>query len=90
MNINLVPWGVCWGVLAVVVVSLILYRRSITSREDDSIHLEGGLPAEQIALDHRLAVVDRWGKTLTVVTVVFGLILAAIYMYQIWNNVPTY
>ena len=90
MNINLLPWAVFWGVLAIVVVSLIIYRMALTSHEDDSIHLEGGVPSEQMALDHRLSVVDRWGKMLTIVAVVYGLILAAIYMYQIWNNVPSY
>jgi heme/copper-type cytochrome/quinol oxidase subunit 2 len=90
MNINLMPLTVFWGILALAVVSLILYRRSITSHEDDSIHLEGSVPAEQVALDHRLAVVDRWGKTLTVIAVVYGLALAGVYVYQLWNNVPSY
>lgn len=90
MNVNLLPYAVFWGVLAVVVVVLIIYRKSITSREDDSIHLEGGMPAEQLALGHRLGVIDRWGKSLTVLTVVYGLALAGFYMYQIWNTVPTY
>ena len=89
-NINLLPYAISWGGLAIVVLTLILYRRAITSREDDSIHLEGGAPAEQVALAHRLNVVDRWGKALTVLTVVFGLALAGIYMYQVWTNVPSY
>ena len=89
-NIHLLPYAVSWGVLAIVVLTLILYRRSITSHEDDSIHLEGSGPAEQVALAHRLNVVDRWGKALTVLTVVFGLVLAGIYMYQVWTNVPSY
>jgi hypothetical protein len=89
-NIHLLPYAVSWGVLAIVVLTLILYRRSITSHEDDSIHLEGSGPAEQVALAHRLNVVDSWGKALTVLTVVFGLVLAGIYMYQVWTNVPSY
>ena len=90
MQINLLPYAVFWGVLALVVVSLIIYRKSVSSREDDSIHLEGSAPADQVALDHRLAVIDRWGKTLTVIAVVYGVALGAIYLYQVWNNVPTY
>lgn len=89
-NINLLPYAIFWGVLAIAVIVLIFYRKSVTAHEDDSIHLEGNGPAEQISLGHRVAVIDRWGKSLTVVTVVFGLALAAIYCYQIWNNVPTY
>jgi len=90
MNINLLPFAVFWGMLALVVLFLVFYRKSVSSREDDSIHLEGGVPAEQMALAHRLEVIDRWGKTLTVVVGVYGLALAALYLYQTWNAVPTY
>lgn len=90
MNINLLPYAVFWGLLAIIVVVLIIYRKSISSREDDSIHLEGSMPSEQVALDHKLGLVDRWGKTLTVITVVYGLALAGVYMYQVWNTIPTY
>jgi len=90
MNINLLPYAVFWGVLAIVVLFLIVYRKQVSSQEDDSLHLEGSGPTEQVALAHRLALIDRWGKTLTVVAVVYGVALAAIYLYQIWNTVPTY
>ncbi len=90
MNINLLPYAIFWGVLAIIVVFLIFYRKSVSSHEDDSIHLEGSMPTEQAALGHKLAAIDRWGKTLTVVVAVYGIALAAIYLYQVWNNVPTY
>src|ERR1017187_2076642 len=54
MNINLLPYAVFWGVLAIVVVFLIIYRKQVSSREDDSLHLAGSGPADQIALAHRL------------------------------------
>jgi len=90
MNINLMPYAIFWGVLAIVVVFLIIYRKQIASHEDDSIHLEGSVPTEQVALAHRLAAIDKWGKTLTIVVAVYGVALAAIYLYQVWNAVPTY
>ena len=90
MHINLLPFAVFWGVLALVVLALIIYRRSVTANEDDSIHLEGGAPSAQVALDHRIGSIDRWGKTMTAVTVVYGVILAAIYLYQVWNTIPSY
>jgi len=90
MNFNLLPYAVSWGVLAIVVVVLIIYRKSLTNREDDSIHLEGTVAKDQVALDHKLASVDRWGKLLTIIAVVYGLALAGIYLYQVWTNVPTY
>lgn len=90
MNINLMPYAIFWGVLAIVVVFLIIYRKQIASHEDDSIHLEGSVPTQQVALAHRLAAIDKWGKTLTIVVAVYGVALAAIYLYQIWNTVPNY
>ena len=90
MNINLLPYAVFWGVLAIVVVFLIIYRKAISNREDDSIHLEGNTSTEQVFLAHRLESIDRWGKTLTIVVALYGVALAGIYLYQIWNTVPTY
>jgi len=90
MNINLLPYAIFWGVLAIVVLFLIVYRKSVSSQEDDSLHLEGNATSQQVSLAHRLALIDRWGKTLTVFVAVYGIALAAIYLYQVWNNVPTY
>jgi hypothetical protein len=89
-NINLLPYAVSWAVLALVVVFLIIYRKSVTNREDDSIHLEGSVSHDQVSLAHKVAVIDKWGKSLTVFAIVLGLALAAIYLYQVWNTVPTY
>jgi len=90
MNINLMPYAVFWGVLAIVVLFLIVYRKQVSSREDDSLHLEGSGPTEQVALAHRLASIDRRGKMLTIVAALYGVALAALYLYQTWNAVPTY
>jgi len=90
MNVNLLPYAVFWGVLALIVAFLIVYRRVVTNREDDSMHIEGNVATEQVALAHRVEVIDRWGKLLTVVVVLYGIALAAIYLYQTWNNVPSY
>ena len=90
MHINLLPFAIVWGVLFLAVVCLLLYRRSVASHEDDSIHLEGSVSAQQVGLAHKLASVDRWGKTLTVIAVVFGLLVGGMYVYQIWTTVPTY
>jgi hypothetical protein len=90
MNVNLLPYAVFWGVLAIVVLFLIIYRKSVSSHEDDSLHLEGNMPSQQMVLSHRLASIDRWGKMLTILVAVYGVALAGIYLYQIWNTVPTY
>jgi heme/copper-type cytochrome/quinol oxidase subunit 2 len=90
MNFNLLPWALSWVVLALIVIFLIVYRRTVASREDDSIHLEGSMPTEQVALAHKLEMIDRWGKGITAILVVYGLTLAGLYVYQLWTNVPNY
>jgi hypothetical protein len=74
-----------WSILAMVTLGLALYRKLISAGEEDLIHLGPGeerrIP-EQVALAGRLKTIDRWGKMLTVVTVLIGLAMAAVYLYQ--------
>jgi hypothetical protein len=90
MNINLLPYAIFWGALTITVLGVVFYRRLVASHEDDSLHLEGNVRESQAALARTLGSIDRWGKTLTVVVVVYGLALACVYLYQVWNNVPIY
>jgi hypothetical protein len=90
MITNFIPFEVIWGLLAVTTLFLIGYRRSIASKEDDSLHLSGNGASKQMVVAHRLEVVDRLGKTVTAVVVVYGLVLLAFYFYGVWNSVPTY
>jgi hypothetical protein len=94
VNLDLSPLFVVWGLLAIAVLVLLGMRKSTASHEDDSIHVLGGdLAPQQVALAHKLEVIDKWGKTLTVVTVAFGLLLAAFFVIQQWvqatHTVPT-
>jgi len=55
-------------------------------REDDYLHLSAGeerLIPQQVATFRKIGAIDRWGVTMTIVTVVLGLALAALYLYQI-------
>lgn len=86
---NLVPYVATWIPLAVVVVVLAVYRSLIASHEDETIHvLEGDAPAvtAQVKLSRKLGRVERWGKILTVIVVVYGLIIAGMYLYNIWQQ----
>ena len=84
-DINLTPAVVIWAVLAIATLGLALYRKLISASEEDLIHLGPGeerhIP-EQVALEAKLEAVDLWGKILTGVTVVTGLAMAAVYLYQ--------
>ena len=84
---NFTPYVIFWFVLGIATAVLALYRKWISLKEEDYIHLGPGqdeLISKQSALARRMDVVDRWGETLTVVTIVFGLILAGVYLYQAW------
>lgn len=87
MNSHLMPFVVIWSILAVVVIAMILWRKAVSSHEDDSLHVsqaEVGISQQQIGLAQKLDQIDKWGKILTVIVVVSGLILACVYFYQMW------
>jgi hypothetical protein len=92
MNINLFPFTVLWMALSTVVIGLIAYRKWISRDEDDSLHVmdgEGGMALQQEVLGRKLEAVDRWGKTLTVIALVYGLFVGAVFLYQNWAAVST-
>jgi hypothetical protein len=84
-GINLTPAVVIWVILAIATLGLALYRKLISASEEDLIHLGPGeerhIP-KQVALESRLKTIDHWGKILTVITVLIGLVVAACYLYQ--------
>ena len=86
MRFNLTPFMVLWVLLALVVLGLAAYRKLISTKEDENLHLADGPAAtlQQVAVTHKLDVIDKWGKLLTVVAVATGLLLAAVYTYQTW------
>ena len=84
---NLQPFLFAWAVLVVVVICLALYRRMITIHEDNFLHLDKGEASQasnQIAIWHKLDIVDRIGKALTAVAAVSGMALVALYIYEGW------
>ena len=87
MNINLFPFGASWVALACGVLILAIYRRRLASHEDDTLHVsdaQAGQITKQAVAAHRIEVIDRWGKMLTVIGAVYGLLLGAAYFYQYW------
>ena len=85
---NYVPFLVMWGLLAIAVLALFVWRKAVASGEDDNLHvMDGGSvekSAAQATMAHRLEVIDRWGKIVTVVTIVYGLVLGGVYAWQSW------
>jgi len=85
MNINLFPLTIAWMFLAAVVIGLIIYRAWVASGEDDRLHVnqsEIGMVSRQATISQKLESIDRWGQMLTVVVLLYGLAMAAGYIYQ--------
>jgi hypothetical protein len=77
---SLLPLLVIWVVLALGVLTLFLWRQAVARSEDDSLHVMHGTITSQTTLNQKLDVIDKWGKILTVVTVVLGLLIAVAYV----------
>ena len=85
MHIDFTPFTVIWVVLAVVVAVMAGYRKTISVQEDETLHLGNASESmHQVQVAHKLDVIDKWGKLLTVVAAVYGLLLALAYTYQTW------
>jgi len=85
------PVLICWFALGLTTIGLAIYRKVLAKDEDTSIHLTHGGSAvvdHQAELAGRLAVIDKWGKTLTVITFVVGLLIGASYVYEALLAVP--
>lgn len=87
---NITPYIILWSILALVVLGLALYRKLITMHSDDElVHLAAGeqkLIPQQVALSAKLDKIDRWGKILTIATVVSGLVIASFYLWGAWQS----
>lgn len=84
---NLAPFAIGWGVLAIVVIVLAFWRRAVSAREDDCVHLSGDTASiqEQAQTAGKLEAIDKWGKLLTVVLAVSGVALGVLYAMQLWD-----
>jgi hypothetical protein len=85
MLLDLRPFLGIEVLLALVVIAMIAWRKAVARGEDDTLHvLQGDALPQQSAVAQKLDMIDKWGKTLTVIAVVFGLLLAGLYVYQVW------
>jgi hypothetical protein len=92
MITRFLPHIVAWAVLTTVVVFLAIYRRKIGSTVDERLHVldsDVAVVPVQAAVARKLAVVDRWGKILTVVVILYLLGIAVTYLYMAYRDVGT-
>jgi len=85
MHINFTPWMILWAALALAVLVMAGYRKIVSVREDETLHLVNpSESARQLAIFHKLESIDKWGRLLTVVAAIYGLLLVLGYTYQTW------
>ncbi|MBZ5723586.1 MAG: hypothetical protein LAP87_01180 [Acidobacteriia bacterium] len=82
MNIDFRPFFGIGIILAVVVIVMIVYRKIVARKEDDTLHFLDSGAVQQAVVGHKLEAIDKWGKLLTVITVVYLLLVGVAYVYQ--------
>ena len=86
---NWTPFLAIWICLGAVTLGLALYRKFLSMKEDDYIHVEDWKTTDvekQEVTARRFHAIDRWGETLTIVTVATGLLLAITYLYVAFSR----
>jgi hypothetical protein len=76
-----------WALLAVVVLGMAAYRYLLVRHEDATLDVmeSASLASEQARVFKKAAAIERWGKPLTLVVIVYGLVLVGVYMYHAWE-----
>jgi hypothetical protein len=84
---NLLPYIAVSVVLARIVIVLAVQRIREGKREDAILHvLENEREVEQQEqMAKKITRIERWGQGLTIVVVLYGLALAGVYVYDIWQ-----
>lgn len=85
MHIDFTPFVVLWSLIALAVLFMAGYRKMVSSSEEETLHLTNPVETNhQVIIAHKLDVIDKWGKLLTVIAAVYGLLLVLAYTYQTW------
>jgi hypothetical protein len=80
---------ICWGVITVVLVVLVVYRGTLSSKEDDQIFIDA---AEQHHYQEQLVIIDRISRLtrpIIALSVVSGALLLAsmgVWIYQAFKS----
>ena len=82
MNLDLRPYIAVWGLLALAVLVLFIRRKMVASKEDDQLHVMSGMNPNQVVVANKLEAIDKWGKIVTAITVLFGLVIGFLYVYS--------
>ena len=86
----MIPMTVLWGLMAVSVAVLAVMRKMAAKGESDVLHPDDkAFEDRQMSIAQRLEKIDHWGKIVTVVTVVYGLCVLSVHLYNVWMQGQT-
>ena len=74
-----------WIGVAVLAIATWIWAMVASYREDDTVHLAAGEEREivhQVRTEQRMKVIERWRMTLSLSTVIGGVLVLGLYMYQ--------
>ena len=86
---NLSPYVSIWVVLAVEVLALGGYRILIARRNDESLDVmekDGRVIEEQKRAYKKIVALDRWGQSLTILTIAYGLVIVIVHLANVWQE----
>ena len=89
MPIDLMPWLILWAFVTTAVLILALWRLVVARKEEQlgGLHVASAneaVPALEEQIAKTLVRIDRWGKTLTVVSALLVLTIGAAWLYNGW------
>ena len=90
-NAFVVP-GLLLLAMTAMVAGLALYRFFVSREQEFHLHAtteEMQMAGNQVAVAKKLEKVDRWGKLLTTLTVAYGVVLAALFLYMQFQKTGT-
>ena len=77
---------VTWGVVTAVLICVLIYRSTLSTREEDQLFLDAA--EESMATEQRelVARIEKLGRPITALTVVSGALLAVIAGLWLWEG----
>jgi hypothetical protein len=77
------------GILFAAVLALAIARKRVAGNDDEMLHVrdtEASLVNRQIEVARKLEVLDRWGKAVTAIAVIYGVVVLARLLYMVWEQ----
>ncbi|MCL4781663.1 MAG: hypothetical protein KJZ70_01385 [Bryobacterales bacterium] len=85
---NIIQMAIPWVVLTLITIALAIYKKSLDVHTDESLHIGAGedqLVKAQMAQSRRSDLAERWGKILTIVVFLYGIVIVGMIAYHQWQ-----